>query len=178
MKFRQSQKTDADKIRRLFVSTFSDSESEEEGITVGNVAYQLVAEADESDIFGFVAEDSGEIVGCITFSRLRFEDETNAFILSPVAVHSDHQGKGIGQRLISFGIEHLKDKGVDLVMTYGDPRFYSKVGFIPVTIETIPAPLELSQPEGWLGQSLTSDTIKPISGVSSCVNALNKPELW
>lgn len=178
MKFRHSQKTDADKIRRLFVSTFSDSESEEEGIAVGNVAYQLVAETDESDVIGFVAEDSGEIVGCITFSRLRFKDETNAFILSPVAVHSDHQGKGIGQRLITFGIEHLKGKGVDLVMTYGDPSFYSKVGFIPVTIETIPAPLELSQPEGWLGQSLSNDTIKPISGVSSCVNALNKSELW
>lgn len=178
MNFRQSQKTDADAVRRLFVRTFSDSESEEEGVIVGGLAYQLVTETDESDVYGFVAEDSGEIIGCITFSRLRFEDQTNAFILSPVAVHSDYHGKGIGQRLITFGLNDLKDKGVDLVMTYGDPTFYSKVGFIPVTTETIPAPLELRQPEGWLGQSLVSDIIKPISGDSSCVSALNKSELW
>ncbi|MAI62898.1 MAG: GNAT family N-acetyltransferase [Micavibrio sp. TMED27] len=178
MEFRQSEKTDADDIRHLFVKVFSESESEEEGELVANLAYQLVAETEESDIFGFVAKEAGEIVGCITFSRLRFENGPNAFILSPVAIQTKRQGKGLGQQLIKFGIDRLKESGVELLVTYGDPRFYSKVGFIPVSVETIPAPLKLNQPEGWLGQSLVSETIIPISGASSCVSALNKPELW
>jgi len=40
------------------------------------------------------------------------------------------------------------------------------------------APLKLTQPEGWLGQSLVSDEIEPIAGNSYCVEAFNKPEDW
>jgi putative acetyltransferase len=63
-------------------------------------------------------------------------------------------------------------------MTYGNPNFYSKVGFNPVKEETIKAPLHLTYPEGWLGQSLISNSLEPIAGHSSCVKALNKPEYW
>ena len=34
-----------------------------------------------------------------------------------------------GQQLINFGLAHLKEIGVELVFTYGDMNFYSKVGF-------------------------------------------------
>lgn len=178
MNFRESQKTDADEIQRLFVSVFSDSESEAEGILVGNLAYELTTETDGKDIRGFVAQENDQLIGCIIFSQLYFESLIKTFILSPVAIQSRYQGQGIGQQLITFGMNQLKEHGVELVMTYGDPSFYSKVGFKPVAVDTIPAPLELNQPEGWLGQSLVSDTIEPISGRSTCVSALNKPELW
>ncbi|MCK5724403.1 MAG: GNAT family N-acetyltransferase, partial [Gammaproteobacteria bacterium] len=65
-----------------------------------------------------------------------------------------------------------------LVFTYGDPKFYSKVGFSLITEKLIKAPLALTYPEGWLGQSLISDEIKPITGDSYCVEALNKAEYW
>jgi putative acetyltransferase len=60
----------------------------------------------------------------------------------------------------------------------GDPGFYSKVGFRPITEKLVKAPLKLMYPEGWLGQSLLSDEIEPITGNSHCVDALNKPEYW
>jgi predicted N-acetyltransferase YhbS len=53
----------------------------------------------------------------------------DAYILSPVAVHTDHQGQGVGQQLINFGIQHLKEDGVTLIFTYGDPEFYKKLAF-------------------------------------------------
>ncbi len=87
-------------------------------------------------------------------------------------------GKGIGQKLINFGINELKENGVQIVFTYGDPAYYSKVGFNQITEEIVKAPLKMSQPEGWLGQSLVSDKIEPIAGNSSCVEALNKAEYW
>jgi predicted N-acetyltransferase YhbS len=137
-----------------------------------------MTETDREDLYGFVAIQGGEIIGCIFFSRLTFENDISAFILSPVAIHTDHQGKGVGQQLIHCGIKRLKDEGVELVMTYGDPDFYSKVGFSPVKEETVRAPLRLTYPEGWLGQSLISDSVEPIAGHSSCVKALGKPEYW
>jgi len=134
--------------------------------------------ADAQDIYGFIATESDQILCSVFFTRLAFENFDNAFILSPVAIHTNHQGKGIGQSLINFGIKHLKEDGVRLAFTYGDPKFYSKVGFICITETIAKAPLELSQPEGWLCQSLVDDEIRPIAGNSRCVEALNKPEYW
>jgi len=168
----------AEEIKSLFTTVFSDSEGQSEGILIGNLAYELMTETEKKDLYGFVAVEHEKIIGCIFFSRLTFESGIRAFLLSPVAVHTAHQGKGIGQQLINYGIKRLKDKGVELVMTYGDPTFYSKVGFNPVEGETIKAPIQLTYPKGWLGQSLISNSVDPIPGRPSCVKALNKPEYW
>jgi putative acetyltransferase len=125
-----------------------------------------------------VAVDGEPLVGAIFFSRLSFEQDEAAFILSPVAVHVDYQGQGVGQRLITHGLGAIKKAGVRLVTTYGDPAFYSKVGFRPLSQEIIKAPHRLSQPEGWLGQSLTDDPIAPIPGGCRCVAALDNPAYW
>jgi len=36
----------------------------------------------------------------------------------------------------------------------------------------------LSEPIGWLAQSLDGQMIEPIVGATGCVDALNDPELW
>lgn len=169
---------DAAEIERLFIKTFSDSEGQSEGERIGRLARNLMSNTDKSDFYCFVATEADQIVGGIFFSRVTFEGGTNAFILAPVAVRTDFQGEGIGQQLIRFGLDALSKDGVELAITYGDPTFYSKVGFRSVTEAEIPAPLTLQHPEGWLAQSLTGDEIQPIKGESSCVEALNKPEYW
>ena len=169
---------DVDKIERLFIRTFTDSEGQSEGATVGGLAGELMRTTGEADLYGFIARDSAELVGSILFSRMRFEREINAFILAPVAIRTDHQRQGIGQKLIKFGLNVLKEDGVELVLTYGDPRFYTMVGFRVVTETQVPPPCKLSQPEGWMAQSLVADRIDPIEGNSCCVEALNKPEYW
>jgi putative acetyltransferase len=165
-------------IKRLFTKTFSDSEGESEGLLIGSLVYDLITSTDNHDLYGFVATGNEKIVGSIFFSKLTFESEVNAFILSPVAVHTSYQGKGIGQKLINFGINTLKKNGIELVFTYGDPKFYSKVGFNIITEKLVKAPLKLTYPEGWLAQSLISDKVQPIPGNSHCVEALNNPEYW
>jgi putative acetyltransferase len=80
--------------------------------------------------------------------------------------------------LITYGLGILREKGVELVMTYGDPKFYSKVGFAPIALESIRPPFKLGHPEGWLGQSQVGDSVEPIAGHSTCVKALNRPEYW
>ncbi len=170
--------SDTEEIKQLFTKVFSDSEGQSEGLVIGNLVYDLMTGTDVQDLYGFVAVENEKIIGSIFFTRLTFESEVNAFLLSPVAIHTNYQGKGFGQKLINFGINYLKENGVGLVFTYGDSKFYSKVGFSLINEKLVKAPLTLTYPEGWLGQSLVSDEIEPITGSSYCVEALNKPEYW
>jgi putative acetyltransferase len=170
--------SDADKVTQLFITTFSDSEGPAEGERIGRLAKDLVNTTDKNDLYCFVARDDARIAGSIFFSRIKFACGIHCFILAPVAVRTDLQGRGIGQQLINYGIDALSKDGVELVLTYGDPAFYSKVGFRPVTIAMIPAPMTLQHPEGWLARSLTGKDMQPITGPASCVKALNKPEYW
>jgi len=137
-----------------------------------------MSSTDKNDFYCFVAMEGDQIVGGIFFSRITFQSATNAFILAPVAVQTEFQGKGIGQQLIRFGLDALSSDGVDLALTYGDPGFYCKVGFQVITETVISAPLTLQHPEGWLVQSLKGGEIQTIKGKSLCVEALNKPEYW
>lgn len=178
MEFLKYNPTYIEEIRQLYIDTFSTSEGQEEGASVGELVADLAGNTDESDLYGFAAREKGEIVGCIFFSRLVFDNVINAFLLSPVATHPSFQGRGIGQKLIAFGLDDLKDSGIELVMTYGDPSFYSKVGFAQISENILQAPHLLSQPEGWLGQSLVNDAIDPIADKPRCVSAFDKPELW
>jgi len=178
MDFRAHEPGDSPAIEELFVSVFSESEGEQEGALIGNLVKDMIASTDSGDLYGFVAVDGRQLVGAIFFSRLSFEEDIDVFILAPVAVHSDHQGMGIGQALITHGLRDMQRRGVSLVTTYGDPSFYAKVGFHPVSQDVIAPPLELSQPEGWLGQSLTDDAIEMIPGNCACVKALDNPAYW
>ena len=169
---------DGEEIEGLFTEVFSMSEGLSEGLLIGKLAHDLMNSTDSKDLYGFVARENGRIVGCIFYSRATFESEVNAFILSPVAIRTDYQGQGIGQNLINFGNNCLKEKGVSLVFTYGDPDYYKKVGFRPVSEQVIKAPLALKYPFGWLCNSLSGGEIEAIAGNSYCVDALNNPEYW
>ncbi len=167
-----------EEIKQLFTQTFSDSEGQSEGLIIGNLTYDLMLNTHTHELYGFIAIENEHIIGSIFFSKLTFEHNINAFLLAPVAVRTNYQGKGVGQKLINFGLNALKDNGVELIFTYGDPKFYSKVGFNLVSETLVKAPLKLTYPEGWLGQSLLNDTIETISGHSYCVEAFNKAEYW
>jgi len=179
MEFLEYKSGDVDEIKELFTKTFSDSEGKSEGILIGNLAVDLITKTSTEDRHIFITKENEKIIGSIIFSKLRFEkSETLAFLLGPVAIHTDYQGKGIGQKLINFGHESLKKQGVEIVITYGDINFYSKVGYKKISEKLIKAPLKLSRPEGWLAQSFISDQIKAIPGNSYCVDALNNPKYW
>ncbi|MCF7996058.1 MAG: N-acetyltransferase [Chromatiaceae bacterium] len=166
-------------IIELFRATFTASEGAEEGALIGNLVHNLLASTAQQDRFIFIAEEDGAIIGGIFFSRLTYEqDQRTVFVLAPVAVATDQQGKGIGQRLLTHGLAVLRSAGVDIVMTYGDPGYYAKVGFKPISEADAAAPFKLKQPEGWLAQSLTDQAMTPLKGPSRCVEALNDPVYW
>lgn len=166
-------------IVRLFAAAFTASEGEEEGALIGGLAENLLTGTAPQDRVVFTAEEHGAIIGAIIFSRLTYlNDERTVFVLGPVAVAPDRQREGIGQRLLAHGLASLRDAGVDIAMTYGDPGYYVKVGFMPISETDAPAPFALKHPEGWLAQSLTDNPMTPLKGSSRCVEALNDPVFW
>ncbi|MDR9439735.1 MAG: N-acetyltransferase [Halomonas sp.] len=178
MQLARFQAPQAAEVQALFASTFADAEGPAEGERVGCLVRHLMADTDPRDCLGVVAMEKGRVVGSLFFSRLTFDAPVEAFLLSPVAVQPDHQGQGIGQRLIRFGLERLKERGVTRVFTYGDPAFYSRVGFTPVAESTVSPPFRLSQPEGWLGQALEGHEMTALAGVPRCVTAFDDPAYW
>ena len=178
MKLAPFKSSNIEEIKQLFTSVFSDSEGPSEGALIGNLSDDIMKGTDSHNLYGFIAIENNQIIGSIFFTRLTYESGVNAFLLSPVCIKTSYQRKGIGQKLINFGIDHLKENGISLLFTYGDPDFYSKVGFDQITEKIAKAPFKLSQPEGWLAQSLVSDGIEPVAGNSYCVEAFNKPEIW
>lgn len=163
----------------LFTAAFSASEGAEEGRSIGALVRDLLTTTAAEDLFVFSTWDSGVVTGCIVFSRLVFDqDDRVVFILSPVAVAPGRQRQGIGRNLLNFGLDQLRARGVDIAVTYGDPAYYGKVGFAPITEKVARAPLKLSQPEGWLAQSLNDRPLDPLQGQSRCVDALDNSAYW
>ncbi len=179
MKFSKYKTSDIKGIMQLFTNVFSDSEGESEGLVIGNLTYDLMTTSNKNDIYVFIAIEDKKIIGSVIFSRIRFEkSDIIAFILSPMAIDTKYHNQGIGQKLINFAIDSLKENQIELLFTYGDPKFYCKVGFLVIKESIIKAPLKLTYPEGWLCQSLVDDKIKAIYGNSHCVTALQKQQYW
>tara|TARA_B100000700_G_scaffold32072_1_gene30639 strand:- start:5466 stop:6002 length:537 start_codon:yes stop_codon:yes gene_type:complete len=178
MKFSLFNESKSQEVIELFKRVFSASEGEAEGQVIADFVANLIATTAPQDLIGFIAEEDEIVVGCIFFSRLIVPSGQVAFILSPVAVSTDVQGTGIGHNLIKYGLDHLKSLNVNLAFTYGDPSYYSKTGFEQINESVVKAPCPLSQPIGWLAQSLDGQVIQSMAGPTQCVEALNDPGLW
>lgn len=178
MKFSLFSESESQNVIDLFKSVFSASEGEAEGQVISDFVSKLITTTRPQDLIGCIAKENEIIVGCIFFSRFIVPGGQVAFILSPVAVSTDVQGKGFGQKLIQYGLDHLRSLNVNLAFTYGDPGFYSKTGFEQISEDVVKAPCPLSQPIGWLAQSLDGNKIHAMVGPTQCVKALNDPGLW
>ena len=86
MKYSKYSESDRQEIEALFTRTFSDSEGESEGQLIGHLVHELLNCTETDVMFGFIATEQGQIVGCIFFTRLSFDSPVKAFMLSPVAI--------------------------------------------------------------------------------------------
>ena len=164
-------------VVKLFNSVFSDSDGELEGKLVADLVLNLITTTKPQSYIGFVALIDKKVIGCIFFSVLFLPVDKKAFILSPVAIDTKNQGKGIGQKLINHGIDKLKSNKIDFIFTYGDPKYYSKFGFNQISENIVKPPYKLSQPEGWLALSLFNEPIIPIDNIK-CIEALSDQKYW
>ena len=179
MKFMSGVRARETEIINLFAATFAISEGTQEGALIERLVRSLLTDTPAEDFRLFTVWDGDAPIAGSVFSRMRYDQDPRAvFLLSPMAVTTERQGQGVGQALLQYGLSHLREDQADLVMTYGDPNFYSKAGFLPISQEVVPAPFALTYPEGWIGQRLTDTPLTPFEGSCRCVPALRDPEIW
>jgi putative acetyltransferase len=78
-----------------------------------------------------VAVEHDEIVGHAAFSPVTINGEwAGWFGLGPVAVRPDRQRNGLGQALISCGLDRLRNTDAAGCVVLGDPRYYRRFGFV------------------------------------------------
>jgi len=176
MQYRRAINPDPTAFADVFLKGFTASEGAEEGEFVLALAADLIKTTPKNDIAAFTAHEGDLCVGAVIFTRLYFS-QTSAivFLLSPMAVLPNHRGQGVGQGLIAYALSQLVG---DIVVTYGDPAFYGKTGFAAIDPVVLPAPYPLSQPQGWIAQSLTKAPILPLEGPATCAPALQNPAYW
>jgi len=82
----------------------------------------------------FVAVVNGTVVGNIMYTKSKVIDdngtEHKVITFGPVSVLPSYQGKGIGYKLIEHTMKLAKELGYNAIITYGDPEYYKKYGFI------------------------------------------------
>ncbi len=79
-----------------------------------------------------VAEEEGQVVGHILFSRLYVERnglEFPAVALAPLAVEPAMHGSGIGGALVREAHLRLKQSGESLAIVLGEPAYYGRFGY-------------------------------------------------
>ena len=107
-------------------------------------AFRREPEADLVDLcrkrgrvsLSLVALREKRLVGHILFTPVTLDPSHPGWFgvgLGPVAVLPECQGQGIGSRLIEVGLELCREQGVDFVVLLGNPRYYSRFGFIPAS---------------------------------------------
>jgi predicted N-acetyltransferase YhbS len=179
MKFQYLETSQKEELITLFTKTFADSEGQESGKIIEKLVTDFLSKTSENKLRVFVAVDGEKLIGGICFTQLEFEQsDISTFMMAPVAVLTEYQGKGVGQQLINYGHQILKKEGAEWVITYGDINFYRKVGYQQVNEDVIPAPQTLQFPHGWLAQSLGEIPIQPIKGKSFCVDEIIDPVYW
>jgi putative acetyltransferase len=90
----------------------------------------LVGEGDA--VLELVAEEEGQVVGHILFSRLHVQDGARTFpavALTPLAVEPSFHGTGIGGALVREAHVRLKAAGEKLSIVLGDPSYYGRFGY-------------------------------------------------
>jgi putative acetyltransferase len=80
-----------------------------------------------SVVLSFVAEEEGQILGHVMFSRM--EAPFRALGLAPIAVVPERQGEGIGSLLIKAGLARARAEGWEGVFVVGEPAYYVRFGF-------------------------------------------------
>lgn len=199
VQYTRYQPSQLQQVLAVFEGSFADAEGEAEGRSIASLVEILIGNGNgngdgdgdgdgdgtdigsgsDSDVQGYCAVDQQEVIAAVFFSRLMLPDEgVTAFMLSPMAVRTSRQKLGVGQSLIRYGLDRLEGQAVDLVVTYGDPAFYGRLGFQPVTVEQIAAPYTLSQPEGWQAVLLAASEMPSNPGATRCVPALCNPAYW
>ena len=144
----------------------------------------LLEDASAKPYISLLAWVGEKAVGHILFTKCHITSSDQSplsYILAPLAVIPDYQSMGVGGKLITTGLDHLKSMGTGLVFVLGYWEYYSKFGFIPDAGSLglkAPYPIPEKDANAWMVKYLSESYSGVIKGNIICADAMNKPEYW
>jgi putative acetyltransferase len=77
-----------------------------------------------------VADAEGTVIGHVAVSPVSISDGASGwFGLGPISVVPEHQGRGVGSRLMHEALRILRKHGAADCVLLGEPEYYSRFGF-------------------------------------------------
>lgn len=179
IKIRPTSDADMADISALLTTAFG----ADQGPEIAALVSDLLDDPSAHPLLSLAAIRNEHIIGYILFTHTRIagsEPSVSSAILAPMAVHPDHQGRGVGGRLIAAGLKQLKAAGVDLVFVLGHPGYYPRYGFDPAGARGFeaPHPIPAEHAAAWMVQALRPGVIGTVSGQLVCADTLNDPRHW
>ncbi len=92
-----------------------------------------------------VAVEGEAVVGHVALDESWVDDERElawTVCLSPLSVHPDRQGRGLGTRLVAAALDAARERGEGYVFLEGDPGYYATRGFEPARARGFLPPTE------------------------------------
>jgi putative acetyltransferase len=100
---------------------------------------------------GLILEQRGHVLGHVGLSRAWVDARhalVEVWVLSPLSVHPERQGEGIGTALVSKAIDAARGGDVPVLFLEGSPTYYGvrgferadRHGFLPAALERTPRP--------------------------------------
>ncbi|WP_347587338.1 N-acetyltransferase [Acrocarpospora sp. B8E8] len=129
MELREERPGDVDAVRDVHLRAFGDH-----GGVVADLVETLRDGIGSGGGFALVAEDAGEVVGHVAFTRSLLDAPrrlVDVRVLSPLGVLPERQGQGVGSALVRAGLATLGRGEIPLLFLEGDPGYYSRFGFTP-----------------------------------------------
>ena len=104
-------------------------------------------QAPPSPELGFVLRGQDGPIASLRFWPTKVGNTVPALLLGPLAVVPEHQGEGLGKRLVRHGLDRMTADGWRLCLVVGGPRYYASFGFEPATPWglTLPGPVDLER---------------------------------
>jgi predicted N-acetyltransferase YhbS len=81
----------------------------------------------------FVARSRFALAASLRFWPVLIGAGTPALLLGPLVVAPEHQGDGLGKRMVEHGLDRARAAGWRLCLVVGGPGYYRPLGFEPAT---------------------------------------------
>ncbi|HKI75165.1 MAG TPA: N-acetyltransferase [Pseudomonadales bacterium] len=149
---RDEHRSDAPYLRKIVREAF-DRDTEARIVDLARQRHEV--------IYSIVAEIDGKLVGHVLVTPMKLEPDKGlrCIAIGPIAVTPEHQGNGIGSKLMQEVIERAREDGVDAILLLGNPRYYHRFGF-----RTAPVGNEYGAGEEFMALQLNAGCLDSIGG--------------
>jgi putative acetyltransferase len=114
-----------------------------------------------------LAFSDDKLIGYILFSKTAISNgdyHHQSLGLTSMVVHPEYQKRGVGAKLIAFGLQQATELGYTDVLVFGHEYYFPKFGFLPAARWNIRPPFDVPA-EVFMALELIPNALSNVSGI-------------